>query len=197
MWTWFSDPFGTDAANANPAGAFAYNLRFPRQVFDEQARLHSNGFRDYDPATGRYPQTDPLGLGGGSYSPYTYSDDNPITNTDPTGEAPWGGINQGISPTEAQGLSVVQAFNNWFNKPNPCFKEQLEAENPHTEAIISEFSLLNLTVGPWNTAPGGAPGGWEQCGCSLSIRGNLREQLDGKQRQACGAFGESDRIHMF
>jgi uncharacterized protein RhaS with RHS repeats len=36
MWTWNSDPFGTDAANANPAGAgtFAYNLRFAGQVFD-------------------------------------------------------------------------------------------------------------------------------------------------------------------
>ena len=35
MWTWFSDPFCTDAANANPAGigTFAYNLRFPGQVF--------------------------------------------------------------------------------------------------------------------------------------------------------------------
>jgi len=33
MWTWFSDPFGTTAANTNPAGAgpFAYNLRFPGQ----------------------------------------------------------------------------------------------------------------------------------------------------------------------
>ena len=31
MWTWNAAPFGTDAANPNPAGAgtFAYNLRFP------------------------------------------------------------------------------------------------------------------------------------------------------------------------
>jgi hypothetical protein len=30
MWTWNSDPFGTDAANPSPAGAgtFAYSLRF-------------------------------------------------------------------------------------------------------------------------------------------------------------------------
>jgi len=35
MWTWNSDPFGTDAANPNPSGAgtFAYDLRFPGQVF--------------------------------------------------------------------------------------------------------------------------------------------------------------------
>ena len=32
---------------------FAYNLRFPGQIFDGQAGLHQNGFRDYDPAVGR------------------------------------------------------------------------------------------------------------------------------------------------
>jgi RHS repeat-associated protein len=66
MWTWNSDPFGTDAANANPAGAgaFAYNLRFPGQVFDGQAGLQQNGNRDFDPAVGRYVESDPIGLGG-------------------------------------------------------------------------------------------------------------------------------------
>lgn len=61
VWTWFSDPFGTDAANANPSGAgtFAYNLRFPGQVFDGQVGLHYNYMRDYDPATGRYVESDP------------------------------------------------------------------------------------------------------------------------------------------
>jgi uncharacterized protein RhaS with RHS repeats len=54
LWTWFSDPFGTDAANPNPSGlgTFAYNLRFPGQIFDGQAGLHQNDFREYDPATG-------------------------------------------------------------------------------------------------------------------------------------------------
>jgi hypothetical protein len=54
----------------------------------------------------------------------------------------------------------VQAFNNWFNTPDPCVKKQLEQDNPYTAGIVSDFSLLNLTVGPWNTAPGGAPGAW-------------------------------------
>jgi RHS repeat-associated protein len=64
---WFSDPFGTNAANSNPtgAGAFAYNLKFPGQIFDGQAGLHQNGFRDYDPTIGRYPTSDPVGLRGG------------------------------------------------------------------------------------------------------------------------------------
>jgi RHS repeat-associated protein len=67
MWTWLSDPFCTDAANANPAGigTFTYNLRFPGQVFDGQAGLHQNYFRDYDSATGRYQQSDPIGIDAG------------------------------------------------------------------------------------------------------------------------------------
>ncbi len=87
LWTWFSDPFGTDAANANPAGAgtFAYNLRFPGQVFDGQVGLHLNGFRDFDPATGRYVQSDPIGLGGG-INTYSYAGGNPTRNIDPTGK---------------------------------------------------------------------------------------------------------------
>jgi len=87
MWTWNSDPFGTDAANPNPAGAgaFAYNLRFPGQIFDGQAGLHYNGLRNYDPAVGGYPQSDPVGLDSGSYSTYTYVDGNPVLNIDPLG----------------------------------------------------------------------------------------------------------------
>jgi RHS repeat-associated protein len=84
MWTWFSDPFGTDAAQQNPAGAgtFAYNLRFPGQVFDGQVGLHSNGYRDFDPAIGGYIQSDPLGLQGGGWSTYTYVGDSPIMYVD-------------------------------------------------------------------------------------------------------------------
>jgi len=64
---------------------FAYNIRFAGQVFDGQAGLHYNGFRDYDPAIGRYPQGDPLGLGGGSISPYLYAVVNPLSFADPWG----------------------------------------------------------------------------------------------------------------
>jgi len=86
MWTWNSDPFGTDAANPNPAGAgtFAYNLRFPGQVFDGQAGLHQNYFRDFDPATGRYIQSDPEGLYAG-VNTYGYVGGNPLSNIDPLG----------------------------------------------------------------------------------------------------------------
>jgi RHS repeat-associated protein len=88
MWTWFADPFGTTAANSNPAGAgaFPYNLRFPGQVFDGQAGLHQNYFRDYDPATGRYPTSDPIGLAGG-LNTYSHAYNSPLRTKDARGLA--------------------------------------------------------------------------------------------------------------
>lgn len=38
----------------------AYDLRFPGQVFDGQAGLHQNWYRDLDPATGKYWESAPL-----------------------------------------------------------------------------------------------------------------------------------------
>jgi RHS repeat-associated protein len=86
LWTWNADPFGTDAANPNPtgAGAFAYNLRFPGQVFDGQAGLHQNMARDYDPAAGRYVESDPIGLDAG-VNTYAYVEGDPLDAADPLG----------------------------------------------------------------------------------------------------------------
>lgn len=119
MWTWFSDPFGTDLANANPAGAgaFAYNLRFPGQIFDGQAGLHQNGYRDYDPAIGRYVESDPIGLAGG-INPYIYGYANPLSNIDPDGTRPPGTSTPGISiplPVPPIAVPGTQANTDWAN----------------------------------------------------------------------------------
>jgi RHS repeat-associated protein len=86
MSTWNSDPFGTDAANPNAAsaGTFAYNLRFPGQVFDGQVGLHQNYFRDYDPATARYMESDPVGLSD-SVNTFAYVVAHPISRWDSSG----------------------------------------------------------------------------------------------------------------
>jgi RHS repeat-associated protein len=66
-----------------------YNLRFPGQYYQAETGLNYNYFRDYDPATGRYIESDPIGLAGGSVSTYAYTDENPVNYSDPTGNCPW------------------------------------------------------------------------------------------------------------
>ena len=51
----------TNVASPTDGDSFTYslNLRFPGQYFAAESGLHYNSFRDYDPATGRYIESDP------------------------------------------------------------------------------------------------------------------------------------------
>ncbi|HZF96885.1 MAG TPA: RHS repeat-associated core domain-containing protein, partial [Pseudoxanthomonas sp.] len=89
IWTWDlkSEPFGNTAPAADPDGdgtAFAYDLRFPGQRYDALTGLNYNYFRDYEPSTGRYVESDPIGLLGG-INTYAYVGGNPVNHVDPFG----------------------------------------------------------------------------------------------------------------
>jgi RHS repeat-associated protein len=69
-WAAYQEAFGRttvdNGVNPQTTAATTNNLRFAGQYDDSETGLHHNGLRDYDPSTGRYLQTDPIGLAGGS-----------------------------------------------------------------------------------------------------------------------------------
>ena len=65
-------------------GTATNNQRFPGQYFDSETGYHYNYFRDYDPTTGRYIESDPIGLVGG-LNTYGYVGGNPFKWVDPLG----------------------------------------------------------------------------------------------------------------
>ena len=87
VWKAEYEPFGKAVVDEDPDGdgqIVTNNLRFPGQYYDAETGLHYNYHRDYDPATGRFLQPDPIGLMGGM-NPYRYAAANPISFTDPEG----------------------------------------------------------------------------------------------------------------
>jgi RHS repeat-associated protein len=62
------------------------NLRLPGQYFDAETATHYNLHRDYDPQTGRYLTSDPIGLDGG-FNTYNYVSGNPLGYVDLLGLA--------------------------------------------------------------------------------------------------------------
>jgi RHS repeat-associated protein len=82
VWRVETDPFGNEIGNS--IKTVENNLRFPGQYYDQETGLNQNFNRDYDPKTGRYPESDPIGLAGGM-NPYSYASANPINWIDPDG----------------------------------------------------------------------------------------------------------------
>jgi RHS repeat-associated protein len=132
-WRWLAEPFATTAPETNPAalGAFTFKLRMPGQYADSETGLFYNYFRDYDAGTGRYVQSDPIGLAGG-INTYAYVGGNPVSLVDPEGlqgfPVPRGtylprgpAISGPPTITENGGIASPRALMNPFtNMPNPA-----------------------------------------------------------------------------
>jgi RHS repeat-associated protein len=90
VWSWISDAYGDAAPNEDVDGDGVITripLRFPGQFHDARTQLNYNYLRDYDPKSGRYVESDPIGLKGG-LNTYGYVLGNPIKFIDPLGLAP-------------------------------------------------------------------------------------------------------------
>ena len=82
QWAWVNNPFGEQAPTS--VGGYTYNLRFPGQYIDAETGLSYNINRNYDSASGRYVESDPIGLDSG-VSTYAYVVGNPLILIDDVG----------------------------------------------------------------------------------------------------------------
>ncbi|RRD44853.1 RHS repeat-associated core domain-containing protein [Comamonadaceae bacterium OH3737_COT-264] len=83
-WQALAESFGQTWVNST--SRTEVNIRLPGQYWDAESGRHYNQQRYYDPQTGRYMQSDPLGLYDG-INTYGYAYQNPLSYSDPTGEA--------------------------------------------------------------------------------------------------------------
>ncbi|MDX1455620.1 MAG: RHS repeat-associated core domain-containing protein [Gammaproteobacteria bacterium] len=105
-WQGDYSPFGDVDVTEN--SNIELNLRFPGQYFDAETGLNYNYFRSYNPAMGRYTQSDPIGLADGPNT-YIYGYSNAISNSDVLG------LWVSRCARELGGPSARATTQNWIN----------------------------------------------------------------------------------
>ena len=108
-----------------------------------------NYFRDYDPGTGKYLQSDPIGLYGG-VNTYAYARGNPISLIDPYGLA--ASDVQNILQNIVQNFPEIQTTGGWqFGDPgaennantNP-WSGQITVDNKYSKQCLTSDDFWNL-----------------------------------------------------
>ncbi len=85
VWKWEGDAFGSQSPQVETV---KMPLRHAGQYNDTETGLFYNYFRYYDPKTGRYVTSDPIGLEGG-LNTFGYVGSNPLHKIDPRGLIAW------------------------------------------------------------------------------------------------------------
>ena len=143
MWRWDQqEPFGNDTPNGDPnntGNVLEFPLGFSGYYRDRETGTFYAYLRDaYDPATGRFNQSDPVGLYAG-INTYAYVRMNPLSLTDPSGLITPLGVAIGGACILASGANIIYDLHTLtsvleeVNKTNAKIKE-LEHKCPTTEA---------------------------------------------------------------
>ena len=137
-------------------------FRFPGQYENGLTGLNYNYFRDYDPQTARYIQSDPIGLAGG-LNTYAYVGGDPVNAVDPFGLEVSGTYNKNT------GIITVTNLDNGESVSAGAFSGMpgQYASAPNGTYTVSDF--------PWGSA------GQDHYFALLLNDGRLDDYADGHQ----------------
>jgi RHS repeat-associated protein len=162
VWKGQLKPFGEMKVEVE---AITNHRRFPGQRFDIESRLYYNYFRDYDPSTGRYIQSDPIGLGGG-LNTYGYGKTNPLRYIDPKGLAYFA-----LRPLSGLPWLGPLSSNRLDNVLNTAIShEQLIFEDGITPSNIGFFDDGTLKEEPTGLYYHPLPGSYDDCVMRMAIQ---------------------------
>ena len=97
-------------------GTLEQPYTYTGREFDGESGLYYYRARNYDSASGRFLQEDPIELAGGTNF-YRYSYNNPTNWSDPLGLLSW---------QDAQGRGMT--WDQWWNHPETTMQDQIDAE---------------------------------------------------------------------
>ena len=164
VWRWDlnGEAFGATAPNQDPdldGTNFVFNLRYPGQRYNGATGLNYNYFRDYDASTGRYVESDPIGLLG-DISTYGYAEQTPLLLFDRNGlQAACGGDPHRNCPYKGRYQPCCQqyyadksSFGNWARyqickRPidNSCSKAPSICCNADFQACANGLSFAEVS----------------------------------------------------
>jgi len=163
VWQWGYSAFGEDKptlaknrfANLditpNPGttnlSGVKFNLRYPGQYADEESELFYNYFRSYDARTGRYSQSDPIGLGGG-WNRFGYVNSNPLSYVDTRGLhllVVTGGQRESTNPFGHTALGVTDAGIYSYGNNTPLGGSPLEYLEGQSKLRDQQVTIIPRT----------------------------------------------------
>lgn len=147
-------------------GAKVGQIRLPGQYYDQETGLHYNYFRYYDPSTGRYVTSDPVGLLGG-LNTNLYVDANPLRYVDPSG----------LTWSDNPGL-----FWDWVTESGPTDR-YYGPNDPSTQEMMNSEGADQMRR---EYAAGGCKSGKGWYGSGQAYSESVRNPLNGTQFQVGG-----------
>ncbi|TCV96351.1 RHS repeat-associated protein [Luteibacter rhizovicinus] len=175
QWPYQGNPFGEQRPVSS--SGYTFNLRFPGQYYDIESGQSYNLNRNYEASTGRYHQSDPVGMLAGP-STYGYVSGNPFRKIDPLAlddtycriDASWCGWGKGASAVANGSIGLNETAVGALlgeqsefgiavdSTPNMCFYTKLCAMAATGVGVAANVSVAGglgtgaLSSGPQMTA---------------------------------------------